>query len=52
MLSQAFLGAVLALVQVVLFGAIVQFSQFSLGSCKTRCVILTHSGHFIVQVLP
>jgi hypothetical protein len=27
-------GAVLALVKVVLFGVIVQFSRFSLGNCK------------------
>jgi hypothetical protein len=39
------LGAVLALVKVVIFGVIVQFSRFSLGDCRNLCVIFPHSGH-------
>ena len=45
-----YLGAVLAVVQVVRFCAIVQFLQYPLGNPGIRCAIISHSGHSQVQL--
>ena len=44
------LGAVLAVVQVVRLCAIVQFLQYPLGIPGKKCAIISHTGHSHVQL--